>query len=418
MLKGNTAEGYTVDETVVSAANSGGSSGDAANAMTIGASATFVADDDQPIKGTWVYRVATGASAVQTRWDWTFTAVPTIRFRLYLITPSSFSTAPTFGRMLSGGGANQVVRFGWNASGNILIRNAANTTVATSTLALSTSTAYRIEGYCTQGVSGTAEIKIYASVDSTTATETLTADAQNFGTVDIDQMSYGQVAGLANVPSWFMDCLAVSDGTSYIGPFSVSVSSEVATGTGTASNASVTVSPSAGSASGAGTASNAAGSVRPSAGVATGTGTTGQPTGAVASGAGVASGTGTANSAAGAVSPSAGVATGTGATNTATGSLGVPCGAATGTGAANGATASVAALAGYALASGLAHPPTINLGVLPTAATGTGTALDPTVDTTAADQSPAGTPVVAYGRAGVIRDRTRPGRLVATGGTR
>lgn len=188
----------------------------------IGASATLIYSSAQTIHQSTAFAITTGASAVNCNLPWTLpAAVPTLYFRGYLRTPSSFAVAPSIARILSGGaGGSQAARLAWNAAGNVLIRDSGNVTRATSTNAMTTSTWYRVEGFVTQGATGTAEIKFWtgASIDSTGApTETLTAASFNFGAVNVDTVTWGQVAGLANVPTWYLADTWLTD-FGYVGP--------------------------------------------------------------------------------------------------------------------------------------------------------------------------------------------------------
>lgn len=441
MRKATNFEGIT-DGATLTTSNSGGTSGDNYDAIVIGSGAGLIATSTNAIKETRSAQISTGASAVQCHADYTFTATPTVGRRLYVRTPSSFSTAPTIGRFMSGAGANQVVRFGWNSSGNLLIRNAANSTVATSTTTFSTSTNYRLWLTCTQGLTGSAQVLIYSSIDSTTPLETLTVASGNFGVVDIDAMLVGQVAGLANVPAWLWDGDCVVDSATPIGPATVSASAENASGTGSSGAGTGAEAVNAAPATGAGASNAGTGSVAPNAGVGTATGVANAPTvltgSATSAPAGATASTGIANPAGVTVAPNAGATSATGAAHqptpsvapttavaSATGTAGSPSanvagtsGVAAGSGTAHSGVASVSALAGYASATGLANSPYINVGVLAGYAPATGTAYDATADTETQPATPAGIPVATTGRRTPIRTQTAGGRLVATGGTR
>jgi len=158
-----------------------------------------------------------------------------------------------------------------------------------------------------------------------------------------------------------------------------------ATATGTAHDAAVSSSSnvSAGSAAGTGTAYVAGKTVAPNAGVATGTGTahqaTGQPAKTVSPT--VATGTGTAYQPAASIAPNALVATGTGTAHNAsiTTTDDAPAGLATATGTAHNASVSSSSnvTAGVAQGTGTAHQPAGSVAVNAGVATAAGTAHQP-----------------------------------------
>jgi hypothetical protein len=204
------------------AGNSGGGSGSFWDTVQIGASAGVTFDNTHAAHDTLAYKFVTGASAVQANVQWQgsiVNAMATCWFRLYVFTPSSFATAPSIVRMLDATGATQCARFAWDATGHVLIRNTANTQVAVTTNAMATSTMYRLEGFCTVGATGTAEVKFWSSVESAGApVETLTTSAQNYSTNNVGNVEFGQVAALANMPAWWADEIGIND-AAYLGPW-------------------------------------------------------------------------------------------------------------------------------------------------------------------------------------------------------
>jgi hypothetical protein len=216
---GASLNGSTVTQGV--GGNSGGGDSSYFDVVQVGATGSLIFDNAHVTHNVEAFRFTTGGTAgnCNVQWLGSLTAAATMWFRIYIFTPSSFALTPTIVRMLDATGTTQACRIAWNASGNILIRNSANTQVATSTNAMSVSTAYRLEGFCTQGASGTAEIKFWSSIDSSGApVETLTAAAQNYGTSNIGNVAFGQVAAIANMPSWWGSAIAVTDG-GYLGPW-------------------------------------------------------------------------------------------------------------------------------------------------------------------------------------------------------
>jgi hypothetical protein len=216
---GASLNGTTV--TAGSGGNSGGGDSWFFDTVQIGATGSLIFDNAHVTHNVEAFRFTTGGTAgnCNVQWQGSITAAATMWFRIYIFTPSSFALTPTIVRMLDSTGATQACRIAWNASGNILIRDSGNVTRATSTNAMSVSTAYRLEGFCTQGASGTAEIKFWSSIDSSgSPVETLTAAAQNYGTNNIGNVAFGQMAAIANMPSWWGSAIAVTDG-GYLGPW-------------------------------------------------------------------------------------------------------------------------------------------------------------------------------------------------------
>jgi hypothetical protein len=203
--------------TTVTTANSGGASFDAWSSVTIGTNAALIFDSTQAMHGILSYRFSTGASSVQCKVVWTFTAAGTIQFRIYVRTPSAFTNLPTILRMQGSG--TQTMRLAWNSSGNLIIRDTSNTQQGQSSTTFATGTWYRIEGYCTAGSSSVAEVKIWTTPDDTgAANETLSLSAKNFGTASIDTFEVGQVAAATNIPQWWADDITIADTQSYLGP--------------------------------------------------------------------------------------------------------------------------------------------------------------------------------------------------------
>lgn len=199
--------------------NSGGGSGDFFDVLQVGANATFAFDNAHVGHGSASYLIATGASSVQSNAAWT-TQIgqpqEKLFWRIYPFTPNSFANTPTVSRMQAAG--SQVSRIGWNATGNLIIRDASNGLIATSTNALAVSTRYRVEGYTQVGTSGVSELKIFSDIDGPLSNplETLTITG-NFGSTFIDQWQVGQVAAAANIPSWWADDVGIWS-VDYLGP--------------------------------------------------------------------------------------------------------------------------------------------------------------------------------------------------------
>jgi hypothetical protein len=187
---------------------------------------------------------------------------------------------------------------------------------------------------------------------------------------------------LAHVAFWKSDVGATTRTALYTGTDGgTTADAELASGTGTASDAVPEIQPVGEVATGTGAASNAVPEVQPVAGVATGTGTAHQASGTdVDPTAEAATGTGTASDAGPQVAPFAGQATGTGTAEDATPELAPTAGAATGTGTAETAATTIVATSGIATGTGTAHDGTVDTTTSTIAdaelASGTGVASD------------------------------------------
>jgi hypothetical protein len=240
----NTAEGGT-NGTTVTAANSGGASFDAwSSNPTIGSGAALIFDSTQAMHGNLSYRFSTGGSSVQCKVAWTFTAVGTIQFRIYVRTPGAFTNLPTILRMQGSG--TQTMRIAWNSSGNLIVRDTGNFQQGQSSTTFTSGTWYRIEGYCTAGSSSVAEVKIWTTPDDTgAANETLSLSAKNFGTASIDTVEIGQVAAATNIPQWWADDITITDTAAYIGPVATAQANAAITASGSVAGPGVEVGQSA-----------------------------------------------------------------------------------------------------------------------------------------------------------------------------
>jgi hypothetical protein len=219
----NNAEGGTDAGgvgTTVTAGNSGGLSGTAAQTVTIGAGASLIFDNAHVAHGSYSYRFATGGTAVQSFLRWELATFinpkPAVFYRVDMFTPAGFTVAQMLSRLQSSAG--DVARLTFNTSGNLLIRDASTGIVATSTTVFNTSSPYRIEAYQAVGANALSTIRIYDSYDAPIGAfiEELSVNA-NFGTVNIEQFSIGQAAALANVPQWWADDIGLCD-TDWLGP--------------------------------------------------------------------------------------------------------------------------------------------------------------------------------------------------------
>jgi hypothetical protein len=91
--KRNGWDGIT-NGTVVTIGNSGGSSGDALDVATVGASATLISDNTHVDHGTQALKVATGATSTTAIVGWTSLSGGTMAASIWMFIPS-FASAST-----------------------------------------------------------------------------------------------------------------------------------------------------------------------------------------------------------------------------------------------------------------------------------------------------------------------------------
>lgn len=205
MRKVNTYEGGT-DETTITAANSGGSSGDAFDTVVTGTGVTNVFDTAQFMHGTFSARQATGATSAQAILTWAYTGVTRIFGRAYV----RFSDVTTARSLIQIRASNaQRARIVLTAASKIALNNAANTAVDTSATSLVVNTWYRLEYDIAVGTSAAGTVNIYVG-DSTTLTESI-GGTSDFNAVNFDETRHGQIANAANLPDMWWDSLDTND---------------------------------------------------------------------------------------------------------------------------------------------------------------------------------------------------------------
>jgi hypothetical protein len=220
----NTVEGIA-NAATVTAANSGGASGNAWNS-TASTSATLISDNTHAAHGTQSVKLATTTSVVDSM-TWTLTASLTWFFRVYIWIDSIVAASnPSIIRMRGGSDTIQAMRITFSDTRHLQIRDGSNSLVSTMTGVFAFGAWYRVEGFATPGTgttTGAGEIKLFLGDSTTTVTSgTLTTSGQNFnGTTltsgNIDAFNFGQVAAMANLPAEWMDDFAASN-VAYIGP--------------------------------------------------------------------------------------------------------------------------------------------------------------------------------------------------------
>jgi hypothetical protein len=216
----NTTEGIPNTNTVT-AANSGGTSGDAYQS-TSSTGATLISDNTHAAHGTQSVKIATTSSATAFV-TWTLTASGTWWFRVYFWVDSiTAATNPSIMRFRGTTDTVQCIRVTFDATAHLQIRNTSNSVVSTMTAAFTLSQWNRVEGFCTPGngtTTGASDIKLFVADNGTPVTNgTLSTTGQNYGSVtNIDAVSFGQLVAFTSLPAEWMDDFAVSN-VAFVGP--------------------------------------------------------------------------------------------------------------------------------------------------------------------------------------------------------
>lgn len=215
MLLTNTAEGGTIGGDVT-AANSGGASGDAwDNVLRATADGGAFIYDDEHARGTAAYKITSATSPVWAGWDSGSVGTLTEAWgRLYLWLPAVPSAELALVRVRSGG--SQSARIAITSSGLLILRQASNAAVATSTGTVPTGQWVRIEWHIIAATTnGTIEARVYGSADSETITETMSSSTAAL-TAAVDEVQYGPV-GSEDGHTYWLDDLAATD-VDWLGP--------------------------------------------------------------------------------------------------------------------------------------------------------------------------------------------------------
>jgi hypothetical protein len=202
-----------------------------------GTGSTAVYSSTSPMHGSLCGLLTPGSGAAcELRWnDWTTATSLTASWYV------NWSSAPAdneeFFRVAYGSGS-RVLSGILAASSKISLQNAAATIFWTSTAGLSSATWYRFEAYAKYGAStttGEAEFAYYLG-DSATPVQAMTrVTNQNMGTAAITGLYIGKTAGAGTSTAPFsLDSVQANDnGTTFIGPYTVTNAAPVVTAGGT-----------------------------------------------------------------------------------------------------------------------------------------------------------------------------------------
>lgn len=206
--------------TTISAANSGGASGNAFDAVTIGVGCTLTFSNTQAVHGGLSASSTTPVSASNSIVEWTTsltgTTVPQIWFRIYAYLPSLPGNQLHIASVRNAGTYCGGVAVA--PTGKVVTLNASSGTQTTSTTTLSAGKWFRLDGYVIgSATAGQIQVKIFASnPDSTTPDETNTSGATVNTNSALNRAEFGNPGSVASF-TLFMDNVGAST-TGYLGP--------------------------------------------------------------------------------------------------------------------------------------------------------------------------------------------------------
>ncbi len=222
------------DDTAVSSGNSG-VGGVAFSSVTVGTAAALIYDTSA-LRGTLSMRYTTAGTAAQAFATWSGAAWGTPSGRVYGRATIAVGAAPAQTSVVRvRSSAAQVFRITVNGSGIIELRNAANTAVASTSVALTFGVSvWRIAWDVAVGASAAGTVHVFWDPASTVPDETLSAAGANFGTGLADEVSVGCVANVAGVDIRVDDVLVTGQGLPGPAAQSRSVSESLSAGDGVA----------------------------------------------------------------------------------------------------------------------------------------------------------------------------------------
>ena len=217
LLRQNTFDGGT-PTTAITAANSGGDSGDAFDFVTTASGGSIVYETSTMIAGGVQALVGADGQA-EVRWDLP-SAYADIAFRGYFrfetVAPA---TEVNMIRLQAGG--TQVASLRVSTLGRLLAYQGSNLITGTNIAghALSADTNYRIEGiWNINGTSGRVQYAVYSLHSTTPLFSFDSGTTVDFGTADIDRLRVGKTAAVAWDPFRF-DEIVLANQSAFIGPW-------------------------------------------------------------------------------------------------------------------------------------------------------------------------------------------------------
>jgi hypothetical protein len=223
----NSFEGGTNGTTLTAGAggNTGGTSGNFFDTVTIVASGTNIFDNTHAAHGTLANKLATGATAGTNfdAWDTSFgSAVGQVWFRQYLYLTANPGASFRSWSAFSAPAGSQNAGLQINTGGTLTFQDANGTAITgmTTTETIPLNQWCRIEGFVIGSATvGQVELKIFfgANPDATTPTNTYTSAATVNTRGNMGSWRYGINTSRANVVAWWQDDLGLSN-TGYVGP--------------------------------------------------------------------------------------------------------------------------------------------------------------------------------------------------------
>jgi hypothetical protein len=223
---GTVATGGVVDLQLL-VINTGGSSGNAFDAIGPGTGATDVFDNTYVAHGLLANEIATGASAASyNQWNTSGLApsVSQMWFRLY----AYFTVNPTNQHKIwscTSGGSTAVSSLFVTTSGKLLVSySSTGTTFVTFSNSIPLNRWFRVEGFIVASATvGQVSATLYGSMDSIVPTETHTSAANlNTSSVNPTAYNFGPITAVANVGPFWMDDVGLSS-TGYLGPSNTAI---------------------------------------------------------------------------------------------------------------------------------------------------------------------------------------------------
>jgi hypothetical protein len=217
VLKRNTAEGQP-NSTTLTAANSGGGSGDAFAQVALTGSPAITYSTDQAMHGTRSYEVTVAdGSSMTLVMSGAVTSSGAMQayiyFTAYPATPLTFIQA----HKSTGNFAGSFVLL---ANGRIVVTDTTNTTLITAPTAIPLNTWIRFDLVIIPGATATTGriMGAYYVGDSTTATWSYDSGTTiNAGIDQLDNFRFGKLAATGTMPTFYIDDVAIDPGkTSYI----------------------------------------------------------------------------------------------------------------------------------------------------------------------------------------------------------
>lgn len=224
----NSFEGGT-NGTTISAANSGGSSGNAFDNVSVGLNATLTYDNAHAAHGGLAGKPATTSSSTTSIvvWSTSMGTKTQLWFRMYVYLTANPAAIIGIWRPLNV--ATQCSMLEITTGGLLRWVNTSSATILTGAVAVPLNQWWRVEGFtlCSATV-GQVEYKLFKTADSSSPDETQTSAATQNTSTQITQTQIGLTNNSTSQALW-MDDLGLSS-TGYIGPVLAGAGAMLASG--------------------------------------------------------------------------------------------------------------------------------------------------------------------------------------------